>query len=298
MLRCRYLSLMVLVLLSLITTQVAAAEKLKVLILDGQNNHNWKKTTEYVLKALEHDRFDVEVATSPKQGGDMSKFKPDFSAFDVVLSNYNGQDWSEETQQAFIDYVKGGGGFVCVHAADNSFGDWDEYNKMIGLGGWGGRSEKSGPYVYYNDEGKLIRDTRKGPGGGHGPQHDFVIQIRDADHPITKDMPRSWLHAKDELYDKLRGPAQNMKVLATSYAPRTKGGRDFHEPMMMTIDYGKGRVFHTPMGHVWGDGPPAPLKCVGFITTLQRGCEWVATGKVTIPIPENFPTETETSLTK
>ncbi len=265
---------------------------IKVLIVDGQNNHNWQATTPVLKRAIgDSELFTVEVATSPPQGGDMSTFKPKFSDYDVVVSNYNGQMWSKETQDAFLDYVRGGGGFVCVHAANNAFGDWKEYNEVIGLGGWGGRNEKSGPYVYYNDQDRLVTDNSAGPGGGHGPQHDFLVAIRDTEHPITKGMPRSWLHFKDELYDKLRGPAMNMKVLATSFAPKDKAGRDLHEPMMMTIDYGKGRVFHTPMGHA-----DYSMKCVGFVTTLLRGCEWVATGAVTIPIPDNFPTATETSL--
>ncbi|REK23769.1 MAG: ThuA domain-containing protein [Planctomycetota bacterium] len=264
---------------------------IKVLIIDGQNNHDWKATTPVLKRALlEAGRFDVDVATSPPHKADMSSFKPNFSAYDVVLSNYNGDPWPEETKKAFVEYVKQGGGFVCVHAANNAFGNWREYNEIIGLGGWGGRSEKSGPYIYYTEKGELTRDEAPGPGGGHGPQHDFLIAIRDQEHPITRDMPLSWMHAKDELYDKLRGPALNMRVLATAYAPKTKAGRDLHEPMMMTIQYGKGRVFHTPMGHA-----DYSMKCVGFVTALRRGCEWAARGEVTIPIPENFPTPTETS---
>jgi type 1 glutamine amidotransferase len=233
-------------------------------------------------------RFTVDVATSPGKGEDMSGFAPKFSDYDVVLSNYNGDRWSKETEHAFLDYLKNGGGFVCIHAADNSFGDWPEYNEIIGLGGWGGRNEASGPYVYINVGGAVVRDMTKGNGGNHGPQHEFEIVIRDSNHPITRGMPRVWLHAKDELYDRLRGPASHMRILATAYAPKDKGGRDMHEPMMMVLDYGQGRIFHTPMGHA-----DYSMQCTGFITTLLRGTEWAATGKVTIPIPADFPTRAE-----
>jgi type 1 glutamine amidotransferase len=151
---------------------------------------------------------------------------------------------------------------------------------MIGLGGWGGRNEKSGPYVYFDDAGKLVRDEQPGPGGSHGPQTEFPVVTRDDAHPITKGMPARWMHAKDELYDSLRGPAVNMKVLATAHSAKTNR----HEPMIMTIDFGKGRVFHTPMGHA-----TYSQECVGFITTFQRGTEWAATGKVTLPLPDDFP---------
>ena len=194
---------------------------------------------------------------------------------------------------SFDEYVKSGKGFVTVHAADNSFSNWPSYNRMIGLGGWGGRTEKSGPYVYYEDDHKLVRDTSKGRGGGHGPQHEFAVVIRDPEHPITKGLPRVWMHTKDELYQQLRGPADQMKVLATALAATDKRGSGRHEPMLMTIDYGKGRVFHTTLGH-----DTYSMECVGFVSTLQRGTEWAATGKVTIPAPKDFPTATKASVWK
>ena len=281
---------------ALLTVAVAAApagaaEKLSALIVDGQNNHgSWPKTTKMMKQYLEQTGlFDVDVATTAPKGADPD-FKPKFSDYDVVISNYNGAPWPQETQQAFVDYVKGGGGFVVVHAANNAFGSWPEYNEIIGLGGWGGRTEKSGPYVYLNDEGKLVRDETAGRGGHHGPQHPFSVIVRDAEHPVTKGMPREWMHAKDELYDLLRGPAANMQVLATAYADKELGGTGRHEPMIFTIDYGKGRVFHTPMGHA-----DYSQECVGFITTLQRGAEWAATGKVTQEIPKDFPSVDEVS---
>jgi type 1 glutamine amidotransferase len=266
-----------------------ASKKLPVLIVDGQNNHDWKTTTPLLRTALESSgRFTVDVATSPPAGQEMSGFRPKFADYAVVVSNYNGRRWSTETAADFEAFVAGGGGFVSVHAADNSFPDWPAYNRMIGLGGWEGRNEKSGPYLYLNDSGKVIRDTSPGAGGHHGPQHEFAIRIRDTEHPITKGLPREWLHTKDELYDMLRGPAEDVHILATAFASPEYNGTGRHEPMLMTLNYGSGRVFHTVLGHA-----DYSIKCVGFITTLQRGTEWAATGEVTIPVPSDFPTKNE-----
>lgn len=267
----------------------SGAEPIKALLIDGQNNHDWKTTSPLLKAILEETKlFIVEVATAPANGKEMSGFKPDFAAHGVVVSNYNGEPWAPATQEAFEKYVSGGGGFVSVHAANNSFPEWKAYNEMIGLGGWGGRNEKSGPYLRWRD-GRWTPDTTPGSGGSHGPQHSFLMTNR-ADHAITAGLPTKWMHAKDELYDRLRGPAKNVTVLASAFADKAKGGSGEEEPLLFAIRYGKGRVFHTALGH----GVEA-IKCVGFATTLQRGTEWAATGKVTQKVPQNFPDETKTS---
>ncbi len=265
--------------------------QLKALLVDGQNNHsNWPITSTMMKAYLEQTGlFSVESARTAKEGSD-ANFSPAFENFDVVVSNYNGAAWPNDTQKAFVKYIEGGGGLVIVHAADNSFPEWPEYNRMIGLGGWGGRNENSGPLVYYNADGKMVRDASAGNGGNHGPQHDFTITVRDAEHPITKGMPSQWLHVNDELYDSLRGPAEEIHVLATAHSDSEKGGTNRHEPMIFVVQFGKGRIFHTPMGH--GNDSQ---QCVGFIATFQRGAEWAATGKVTQEIPADFPVVDKTS---
>ena len=210
---------------------------------------------------------------------------PDFAAYRVIVSNYNGEPWSKETQAAFEKFVREGGGFVSVHAADNAFPDWKEYNEMIGVGGWGERNEKSGPYLRLRD-GKWVQDTSAGRGGSHGAQHEFVVETREPSHPIMRGLPAKWLHGKDELYDRLRGPAQNVKVLASALSTKESRGSGENEPSLMTINYGRGRVFHTALGHAM-----EAIKCVGFAVTLQRGTEWAATGQVTQKVPADFPTE-------
>jgi uncharacterized protein len=262
----------------------------KALIISGQNNHTWQGSTPVLKQILENSGlFSVEIAQTPAPKKDMSTFKPDFSKYQLVVLDYYGDAWPEETRTAFEAYVSGGGGVVVYHAADNAFPDWKEYNKITGLGGWENRSEKDGPYVRWRD-GAIVRDTFAGKGGSHGAQHAFRVTMRDTVHPIVKGLPAAWMHSQDELYSELRGPAENMTVLATAFADTAKGGTGEHEPVLMTINYGKGRVFHTVLGHAMGDSAYPAMECVGFIVTTQRGAEWAATGVVTQEVPEVFPT--------
>lgn len=254
--------------------------KIPVLLIDGQNNHKWKITTPLIQQILEGcGRFDVDVATAPARGESLDTFNPEFSKYEVVVSNYNGEEWSTATKKAFEAFVAGGGGFVSVHAADNSFPRWNAYNRMIGLGGWGGRSEKDGPYVRWKeDQQRFTRDLNPGRGGTHGKRVPFLVVVRDSEHPITTGLPTTFMQAADELYGKLRGPAENMHVLATGFSAPATGGTGEHEPLLMTVQFGEGRVFHTTLGH-----DDNAMKGMAFQVTLQRGVEWAATGAVTQP---------------
>lgn len=310
-----FLSMMCILLLSL-----SSEAKIKVLIVDGQNNHEvWPKSTIMMKQYLEETGlFSVDIKRTkytwkgerektwlPLAGvGETQDLKdpkadPDFilsfKKYDVVVSNFgwNAADWPVATQKALEKFMKAGGGFVSVHAADNSFPNWLEYNKMIGLGGWGDRNEKAGPYVYYTNEGELVRDNTPGTAGSHGPQHIIPVTVRVSDHPITKGLPKVWLTAKDECYAKLRGPGENMIILATGKDMSGKAPTDRHEPVLMVLTYGKGRIFHTTLGH-----DDYSCEGVGFITTFLRGVEWAATGKVTIPVPADFPTSEESTSRK
>jgi type 1 glutamine amidotransferase len=117
----------------------------------------------------------------------------------------------------------------------------------------------------------------------------FLVTVRDASHPILRGLPATWMHQGDELYSRLRGPGPK-DVLATAFSDPANTGSGRDEPMLMANAFGKGRIFHTTLGHDING-----ISSVDFVVTLQRGTEWAATGAVTQKVPANFPTATSVS---
>lgn len=275
------------------------SKPIQALIVSGQNNHNWHVSHQVIKQILDHSKiFSTDIALTVSNGENMNSFCPTFNNYDVIILDYNGDRWPAKTDSAFLQYIRNGGGLIIYHAADNAFADWKEYNQIIALGGWEGRNEESGPYCYL-ENGKLTLDHSAGPGGSHGQQREFTMHCYNNQHPITKGLPPNWLHAKDEMYDQMRGPANIKDLLYSGKTDPKTGGSGREEPLVFTVDYGKARIVHIMLGHcgpTFEDNPS--MQCIGFQTLLLRSAEWAATGKVSQPVPSDFPTEQRISLKK
>jgi type 1 glutamine amidotransferase len=227
------------------------------LLLTGANNHDWQRTAPYLQSLLTNSgRFSVTLATDASR-----TLEDDRERYDLYLLDYNGAPWSEKAQTNFLQAVRNGAGVVIFHAANNSFEGWTEYEKLVGL---------------------LWRE-----GTGHGEFHTFNVDISEKAHPITQGVTS--FETEDELYHRLVAMhGTQVEILATAYSDTEKGGTGEHEPVLMTTQYGEGRVFHTALGHVWEGDPNCgyrgcsmvALENNGFQTTFLRGCEWAATGTV------------------
>lgn len=280
---------------------IAQSEKpIRTLIVDGFSNHDWKKTTLAIRGILEPTGlFLIEETTIPTDPAAREAWELDLRDFDLVIQNTNNihdlsLKWPVAAQKALEEFVRKGGGLYILHSANNAFPDWEEYNKMIGLG-W--RSVQDGTAIEINpDTEELIyHPAGQGKGTNHGDRFDALIQIIKR-HPINEGFPDAWKTKNTEVYSFPRGTAKDLTVLSFAY-----DSTDTHKnwPVEWVVNYGKGKVYNSSMGHLWhGETFPPAYQCVGFQTTLIRAAEWVATGVVSYPVPKNFPTATETSLTE
>jgi type 1 glutamine amidotransferase len=246
------------------TQQGSSQPKLQALIITGQNGHDWRGTTPVLREMLENTgRFEVRI-TEEFRGGTAATLAP----YDLVILNYFDRAkpelrWGDGADTALLEYAKSGKGVVVYHFSTAAFNGWTEYEKLSG-GNW------------------------RPNNGHHSARHDFTVKVTDSAHPITRGLPATFPQANDELYANLKWqPPGGYHVLATAYddhalyggkARQPIPGPGLDHPMLWTTQHGKGRVFVTALGH---DVPA--IRTPAFITTFTRGCEWAATGQVTIP---------------
>jgi type 1 glutamine amidotransferase len=243
-------------------TPAPSAPKIQTLLVSGQNGHDWRTVNPLLKKALEDTgRFEVRTVEEFRGAGPET-----LAPYDLVVLNYS--DWrkpglrfGERADNALLDFVKSGKGLVLYHFSASAFDGWTGFEKLSGAN-WR-------------------------PGAGqHSAPHDFTVQIVDPNHPITAGLPEKMVQTHDELYANLKWqPEGCCHVLATAWddyslyknpqQPITGAGKA--EPVLWTVDYGKGRVFADVLGH---DG--AAVQTPAFQATFARGAEWAATGKVTL----------------
>lgn len=270
---------------------------ISVLIIDGFSNHDWKQTTAVTKWILEKSgRFSVAVSTIPADSSERSVWNPDFKKYAVVIQNTNNINntslrWSAAAEQALEKYVKAGGGLYILHSGNNAFAHWQEYDKMIGMG-W--RPRSTGYALEIDSAKNIVRiPPKEGNGTGHGNRFNAVIHVLNQ-HPINKGFPEEWQTANTEVYNYPRGSAENITVLSYAF-DSTATQRNW--PVEWVVAYGKGRVYNSSMGHLWqGEIYPPAYRCAGFQTTMIRAVEWLAIGKVTYPVPIDFPKSESISL--
>jgi len=245
--------------------QPTGPPKIQALIITGQNPHDWRTTTPSLRKSLEDTgKFEVRVVEEFR-GGTPEMLAP-YAL--VIVNYYDGRPvnrWGERADNALADFVRGGKGLVLYHLAVGSFDGWTDFEKMSG-GNW------------------------RPNNGHHSAQHDYMVDIKDSEHPITKGLKTPFPVMHDELFANLRWqPEGSFHLLASAYddhalyngkSAQPIPGPGINQPILWTTQFGQGRVFVTALGHDGNDTEQLPFK-----VTFTRGAEWAATGQVTLPIP-------------
>ncbi len=237
------------------TSNLQAEDKIPVLIVSGANNHDWEWTTPSLESMLnESGLFDVTITYEPAK--DLAD-KKKLSRYKVLVLDYNGPRWGAGAEEAFLEAVRGGTGVSVIHAANNAFTGWVEFEQLVG---------------------HLWRQ-----GTGHGRFHSFGLEVLDYDHPITATMP-GFVDHPDELYHRLvRAEGYERKVIGVSHSSKESGGTGEDEPMIIVGTFGKGRMFHTPLAHVWKGQEQTKVSHYDpqLRSLIVRGTQWAATGEVT-----------------
>lgn len=250
----KHISLLLSVLLTIILSACTTGEKIKTLIITGQgaDQLEWMTRSQAVKTILDDaGLFSTKLLVSPPEGEDLSGFSPEFSKYDLVIIDYEGDAWPEKTKEALQAFLEDGGGAVWIRLS-------------------GEPGNQVSPSVTFSE------------------RNDFEVRMQSEDHPVTKGLPGRWLHPADVVIKGSRIPADKFQVLATAPSnPSARGSKP--EPVLLAGNVGQGRVFITMLGKPDNEKNEA-LTCSGFIVTLQRGAEWAATGAVAQEVPFDFPT--------
>ena len=231
-----------------------AANKIRVLILSGANNHDWKSTTAALKTVFAADpRFAVSVTETP-----WSMKPADLAQYDVLLSNWNTfgkkdderkqYEWDDAMKAAFLKWFKDGGGFFVLHSGSCLFYDWDDFQKLT-AGAWGA-------------------------GTFHPHNQSFTLNIVDKTHPVTRGMAD--FETFDEPWQKPSNPNPNRHVLISGVVSKENKGSGEPEPFAFVTETGKGRNFTLLLGH----DAQTILNSPGCKKLILRGTEWAATGAV------------------
>ncbi|MBI5818708.1 MAG: ThuA domain-containing protein [Verrucomicrobia bacterium] len=241
------------------STADAQSAKIKLLLITGDDvgSHKWQETAPATRDILvKSGKFDVKVVE------DLSCLEnaDELKSYDVIFLHrfHRGAVPSDKAKENLLSFVKSGKGFVVAHLASASFGP---------------TVKKTGDKIEvtqkgWEEFGKLCGRIWIMKVSGHGPHAPFKVKIADKNNPITKGMED--FEADDELYAKLQGDTK-INVLATADSDWSKKT----EPLVFTLNYGKGRVFYEAFGH-----DTRVLENASIAKIICRGCEWAATGKV------------------
>lgn len=206
-------------LLLLFFVSPVAAKKKKVLVFSktaGFHHNSIKVGVAAIQKLGITNKFEVDTTIDAK------KFTPknlkQYAA--VIFLNTTGDVLNDEQQSAFENYIKGGGGYVGVHAATDTEYDWPWYGKLAG--------------AWFTD---------------HPKQQMATLNVVNSNTISTKHLPETWKR-KDEWYN-FKDISKDIKVLITIDENSYEGGKNTPvHPMAWYHDYDGGRSFVTALGHV------------------------------------------------
>jgi type 1 glutamine amidotransferase len=231
--------------------QKMAPEGAKALLLSGgkRQHHGYRDQALYLSALLENTgRYQITICEDAAilETSAMEKY-------DLLIVNADRRDdefkFTRSQQEAIFNYVRRGHGYVSLHAADNAARDWlPEWKEMLG-----------GVFSHFGlPDGKYYKGS-------------FTVKIIDTSSSITRGLKDFKL--TDELYYHVQMMPDVQPLAAIEY-------QDVAWPVAWTRIYGKGRVFHTVLGHRdFGPEKDDPLRNPDLGRLVVQGIDWVAAGR-------------------
>ena len=263
------------------------SKKIKVLLITGivTSEHDPKMNPMIRFLLESTDRFTVKI-TEEFKGCTAETLE----GYDLLFINYDGKEnvetpfvsWGKTAEKAVYDFVANGGGAVVYHSSMFNPQNWeypDEFRKLVGFD--------------YDFEDGLRKS----------PKLDVVVNMCVGAHPIVDGCAKKWATVQEDFFVNMKQVDPYITVLATikdeieDYDPEltqehrkaefanvdiaSLPGMGKDVPVIWVHSYGKGRVMGVSMGH-----GPDTLRRPNYVGILARGCEWCATGEITIPYPD------------
>ena len=176
----------------------------------------------------------------------------DLAKFDTVIwNNATGNVINESQQQALVDYLAGGGGWIGIHGAGDSSSDWEWYNReLIG-------AEFIGHPM--NPQFQQARIVIERPGDS-----------------IVAHLGSEWIRT-DEWYSYADSPRKHGKIILANLDEASYSPFFFDEDIRMGDDHpiiwkhcpGAGRAFYSALGHTAESFTES-----AYVTVLEKAVLW------------------------
>jgi hypothetical protein len=220
------------------TAQEPAPKKKVLIVWGGWAGHEPRQTVDVFAPWLAAQGFEVEISNTLDSYLDAEKMR----SLTLVVQSFTMGQITPQQEKGLLDAIRGGVGLAGWHGGlSDAFRGNTEYEFMVG-----------GSFAAH-------------PGG----IIDYEVHIAKRDDPITKGLQD--FRMRSEQYYMLMDPGVEVLATTTFSGKAVPAIEGVVMPVAWKKLYGKGRVFHSTLGHVAADFNVPEARAI-----MQRGMLWAA----------------------